>query len=132
METLPVRLPPGQDLRRAIEETLRNQPCDAAFVLAGIGSLTQARIRFAGAPEPQLICGDLELVTLSGSVTADGAHLHATLATAQGNILGGHVATGCVVRTTAEILLVLLPDWSLSRRPDAATGFAELVVRRKT
>lgn len=36
---------------------------------------------------------------------------------------------GCTVRTTAEVLLALLPDWRLSREPDAATGYDELVVR---
>ena len=41
----------------------------------------------------------------------------------------GHVAAGCVVRTTAEVLLQLLPGWDFAREPDAATGFDELVVR---
>ena len=45
-------------------------------------------------------------------------------------VTGGHVAYGCTVRTTAEVLLALLPDWRFSREPDAATGFDELVVRR--
>jgi hypothetical protein len=35
------------------------------------------------------------------------------------------------VRTTAEILLVLLPDWAFTREPYAATGFAELVVKAR-
>ena len=42
---------------------------------------------------------------------------------------GGHVAYGCTVRTTAELLLFLLPEWSFIREMDPATGFAELVVR---
>ncbi len=57
--------------------------------------------------------------------------LHMSVATADGRVLGGHVAYGCTVRTTAEVLLLLLPEWSLSREPDALTGFSELVVRRK-
>ena len=32
------------------------------------------------------------------------------------------------VRTTAELLLVPLPDWRLTRAPDAATGYTELVI----
>lgn len=36
-----------------------------------------------------------------------------------------------MVRTTAEVLVVLLPEWSFSRERDVATGYAELVVRPK-
>ena len=43
-------------------------------------------------------------------------------------MLGGHAAYGCIVRTTAEVLLAPLPHWHFSREPDAATGWAELVV----
>jgi predicted DNA-binding protein with PD1-like motif len=44
-------------------------------------------------------------------------------------VVGGHVAYGCTIRTTAEVLLLLLPEWSLSRELDPATGLAELVIR---
>ncbi len=44
-------------------------------------------------------------------------------------MVGGHVTYGCTVRTTAEVLLALLPDGRFAREPDAATGFDELVVR---
>jgi hypothetical protein len=131
MNTLPIRLLPGQDLRRAIEEAVAASGCDAAFVVSGIGSLAQARIRLAGADQPRSIVGDMELVTLAGSVTTDGSHLHAALATDQGHMIGGHVGFGCIVRTTAEVLLALLPEWRLSRAPDAVTGYDELVVSRK-
>jgi predicted DNA-binding protein with PD1-like motif len=50
---------------------------------------------------------------------------------ASGRVLGGHVGYGNIVRTTAEILLVALADWSLTREHDPATGFNELVVRRR-
>jgi predicted DNA-binding protein with PD1-like motif len=131
MKTLAIRLLPGQDLRRAIEDAVVNAGCDAAFVLSGIGSLSEARIRLAGAEQPEHLTGDMELVTLAGSIAVNGSHLHATLATAQGNVVGGHVAFGCIVRTTAEILLALLPEWSLTRSFDAATGYDELVASEK-
>jgi uncharacterized protein len=37
---------------------------------------------------------------------------------------------GCVVRTTAEILLAVLPGWAFARVPDIETGFLELVTKR--
>lgn len=35
----------------------------------------------------------------------------------------------CIVRTTAEVLLALLPEWEFAREPDALRGCDELVVR---
>ena len=51
-------------------------------------------------------------------------------ADAQGRVVGGHAAYGNRVRTTAELLLAFLPDWTLTRAMDPATGYPELVVRR--
>lgn len=135
MTSLPIRLSPGQDLRSALEATVRAQGCRAAFVIAGIGSLSEACIRFAGLDDVQTLTGDTEILNLSGTVGVDEggrshSHLHMSVSTASGEVFGGHVAPGCRVRTTAEVLLGLLPEWTFSRETDAATGFPELVARR--
>jgi predicted DNA-binding protein with PD1-like motif len=36
---------------------------------------------------------------------------------------------GCIVRTTAEVLVALLPGHRFSREMDEATGFKELAIR---
>ncbi|MCA7930950.1 DNA-binding protein [Burkholderia cepacia] len=131
MQAHPLRLSPGDDLRRSIEEALRPLGAHAAFVIQGIGSLSVAQLRFAGVDQPTELRGDLEILTLAGSVSPDGAHLHMSVSDASGRVSGGHVASGCVVRTTAEILLALLPAHRFSREPDAGTGFNELVIRRE-
>jgi hypothetical protein len=127
----PLRLQPGEDLRRALEAAVAARGCEAAFVLGGIGSLGMAQLRLAGAAEALALPGPLEVLTLSGSVAVSGSHLHASLSDAQGRVLGGHLGYGCGVRTTAEVLLALLPGWRFTREPDAATGYDELVVRRQ-
>ncbi len=116
MLTLPIRLTPGQDLRQAIEAAVVSQNGRAAFVLSGIGSLSAAGLRFAGADKPRRLAGDMEILSLSGTVAVDStdggarssSHLHMTLSTATGQVLGGHVAMGCIVRTTAEIQLTFV------------------------
>ena len=128
---LPLRLRPGDDLRRALEAALAASGHEAAFVLQGIGSLADAALRLAGAEEATVIAGPSEIVTLAGSVGPGASHLHASLADAQGRLLGGHLPYGCVVRTTAEVLLQLLPGWRFGRAIDAATGYPELVVDRR-
>jgi hypothetical protein len=127
--TWPVRLLPGDDLRLALEAVVAARGCSAAFVLAGIGSLHGAQLRLAGAAAPLQLSRDVELLSLVGSIAANGSHLHMSVADADGRVLGGHVAPGCIVRTTAEVLLQLLPGWDFTREADAGTGFAELVIR---
>lgn len=129
MKTLALRLNPGADLRAALSTALSAFGGEAAFVVSGVGSLCEARIRLAGHDEPQRVEGDLELLTLSGTLGAGGPHLHASLADAEGRVFGGHVAPGCIVRTTAEVLLAVLDDLRFTREPDPATGYAELVIR---
>jgi predicted DNA-binding protein with PD1-like motif len=108
---------------------------EQALMLPGIDSLSTAGLRFAGAEQPERLNGDLEILSLSGTVAFDGvkssSHLHMALSTSAGQVLGGHVAPGCIVRTTAEVLLALLPEWQFARELDAATGFDELVVRAR-
>ena len=130
MDPLPLRLHPGDDLRGALEAALRAAGWEAVFVIAGIGSLVDARLRLAGAADPMLWPGDSEILSLSGSLSPDGAHLHAALSLADGRVVGGHVLPGNRVRTTAEVLVLPLPGWRFRRVVDPATGWAELHIQR--
>jgi predicted DNA-binding protein with PD1-like motif len=131
MDMVPLRFHPGDDLRGALEAALRTAGWEAAFVIAGIGSLLDARLRLAGATETMQWPGDSEILTLSGSLSPDGVHLHAALSLPDGSVVGGHVVTGCRVRTTAEVLMLPLPGWRFRRVADPATGWAELGITRR-
>ncbi|WP_399685435.1 PPC domain-containing DNA-binding protein [Xenophilus sp.] len=126
---LPLRLPPGADLRRALEAEAAAFAPEGCFVVSGIGSLRDPRLRLAGRNEADAWPGDFELLTLAGTLTAGGAHLHMSIAGPDGAVLGGHVVEGNAVRTTVEVLLCRPAGWTLSRTADAATGYAELHVR---
>jgi predicted DNA-binding protein with PD1-like motif len=129
MLPLALRLHPGDDLRASVEAALLASGHGAGFVLQGIGSLKVAQLRYAGVPEPTELRGELEILTLAGSISADGAHLHMSVSDAQGRVLGGHVGAGCIVRTTAELLLALLPGQRFAREHDVRTGYPELKIR---
>lgn len=116
-------------MRAALEAALSEHQVNAGFVLQGIGSLSVAQLRLAGAKRTTELRGDLEILSLAGSLSSDGAHLHMAVADAQGRVLGGHVAAGCLVRTTAEVLLALLPAFHFAREKDPGSGFNELVIR---
>jgi predicted DNA-binding protein with PD1-like motif len=131
MQTLALRIPAGADLRAALAELPALHRVGAAFVLQGIGSLDVAAIRYAGRDACAELRGDLEILTLAGSLAPDGPHLHITVADASGRVSGGHMGPGCIVRTTAELLVALLPALRFSREDDPATGYKELVVRER-
>jgi len=131
MRPLPLRLAPGDDVRRALEDAVARAGCTAAFVVSGIGSLSCAELRLAGHAEATPLQGDLEILTLAGTIAGAASHVHASVADAAGAVLGGHLGYGSVVRTTCEVLLALLDEWAFSREPDTTTGCLELVVHRR-
>jgi predicted DNA-binding protein with PD1-like motif len=126
---VPLRLRPGDDLRLALEAWMAQQPERAGCVISAVGSLTVVQLRLAGAAQSTAIQGDLEILSLAGTLSPDGAHLHLAIADASGAVLGGHLCNGSRVRTTAELVLGLLPDWQFSRELDGSTGYAELQIR---
>ena len=76
-----------------------------------------------------MICGALEIISLSGTLSPDGAHLHTAVADGRGAAIGGHLCAGSLVRTTAELVVGLLPDWRFHRELDPATGYTELWIK---
>ncbi len=125
-----LRLNPGDDLRAGLQSAfnaLQARGCRAACVISAVGSLSRAVLRHAAEVQASVLDEPLELITLSGTLSPDGLHLHASVADARGRMRGGHLMPGCSVRTTAEIVLALLPGWAFSRAHDARTGFMELV-----
>ncbi len=128
MKVVPLRLQPGDDLRQALETWMGEQEEQAGCVISAIGSLSVAKLRFAGAAAATTIHGELEILSLSGTLSADGAHLHIAIADNSGAVIGGHLCSGSLVRTTAELVIGLLPEWRFSRELDPATKFAELQI----
>lgn len=128
-----LRLVPGDDLRGSLEtafaELAKAHGINAACIVSAVGSLSRAVLRYADKPAGSDINTPMELLMLSGTLSPDGAHLHASVADESGEVRGGHLLPGCIVRTTAEIVLALLPGWEFRRELDAATGFNELLAR---
>jgi predicted DNA-binding protein with PD1-like motif len=126
-----IRLRPGEDLRHSLERMARRQRLEGAVILSGVGSLTQANLRFAGRPEGALLTGPFEIVAITGTVSRDGLHVHLSIADTDGRTLGGHLMPGCRVHTTCELALMELAGWRMVRKFDAATGFRELRATRR-
>ncbi|MCP9774369.1 PPC domain-containing DNA-binding protein [Cyanobium sp. WAJ14-Wanaka] len=131
MRVVPLRLMPGDDLRLALESWMGAQQEQAGCLISAIGSLSVAQLRLAGASQATVIHGDLEILSLAGTLSIDGSHLHIAIADSRGTLIGGHLCSGSLLRTTAELVVGLLPEWQFSRELDPATGYAELQITRR-
>ena len=127
-----VRLKPGQDLKVELTQYLREQNIRACALVTCVGSLTEARIRYADRAESSLVPGPLEIVSLVGCGGLGKWHLHLSVSDSQGRTLGGHLLDGNIVRTTAEIVLVELEELEFDRVHDPETGYQELEVRTRS
>ncbi len=109
MRPLPLKLGPGSDLRRSLEQLAIEQGA-AGFVLGVVGNLSRAAFQCAGRSEPTILEGDLEIITLQGTVAPDGVHLHLSLSDSDCQVWGGHLEPGTLVLKGADLLVGFLPD----------------------
>jgi predicted DNA-binding protein with PD1-like motif len=130
MKVVPLRFRPGDDLRLTLEAWMGQQRERAGCLLSGIGSLAVTQLRLAGRNERTILASELEILCLAGTLAADGAHLHIAVADHSGAMTGGHLCVGSLVRTTAQLVVGLLPDWQFSRQRDPDTGWVELQIRQ--
>src|SRR5690606_1718462 len=131
MRTHAFRLNPGDDLKEAIEKHVSNYQIVAGLILTCVGSLNKTSLRMAGKKDTISINGDQEIVSLVGTLSTKGCHLHLSVSDTEGKMLGGHLKEGCIVRTTAEVVIGVLENLSFNRELDKATGFKELKIEEK-
>jgi predicted DNA-binding protein with PD1-like motif len=105
MRSIAVRLRPGADLKGELVALAARERVQAGWVLTCVGSLSQVRVRLAGGAEHATWQGAFEIVALTGTLSPDGGHLHLAVADQQGRTVGSHLAEGCTVRTTAEVVV---------------------------
>ena len=71
---------------------------------------------------------ELEIVSLSTRYAQRDHHLHCSVSKRDGSCSGGHCKGPATVRTTAEIVVGVLPNIVFSREMDDATGYLELQI----
>lgn len=126
-----LRLRPGQDLRVELQRYVEARGIEAAWVMSCAGSLTDWRLRFANQPDGASGKGHFEIVALSGTLSKHGSHLHLAVADAEGRTIGGHLLDGCLVYTTAEVVLGESLHHVFVRELDGTTPWQELQIRRR-
>ncbi|MCT0214528.1 MULTISPECIES: PCC domain-containing protein [unclassified Synechococcus] len=107
MRPLPLNFGPGSDLRRSLEQLAIAQQAPG-FVLGVVGNLSRAAFQCPGGGEPTVLLGDLEIITLQGTLSPQGVHLHLSLSDSDCQVWGGHLEPGTLVLKGAELLVGFL------------------------
>ena len=107
MQHLPLKLAPGSDLRLSLEE-LAQRDGISGFVLGVVGNLTKASFQCPGQAEPTVLEGDLEVITLNGTFSPEGVHLHLSLSDGACQVWGGHLEPGTIVQKGVDLLIGVL------------------------
>jgi len=124
-----LRLKPGQDIYGELTSYVSTHKIMAASIISAVGSVTEANLRFANKQEGTLIKGPLELLSLSGTTSVEGTHLHMSVADGEGKTTGGHLLIGTKVYTTLEIVIASYEGISFKRILDKTYGYKELDVQ---
>jgi len=128
MKILAVRLKPDQDLKEQLKNIANDEDIQAGFMVTAIGSLKQATIRFANQAESTVLNDKFEILSLNGTIATTGIHLHIAIADSQGKTIGGHLDYGCIIYTTAEIVIGSSSDFRFARTHEELTGYNELEI----
>ena len=125
-----IRLKPGKDLKLELESLMKKEKIEAGWIITAVGSLTNYSIRFANQPEANTAKGHFELVSLTGTLSKNGSHLHISISNENGETIGGHLVEGCIIYTTMEIVLEKSPEYIFDRMKDSKTGWKELIIKK--
>ena len=132
MKIYALRLHPGQDLKRELDAFVKAENLQAAFVITCVGSLKKATIRPANQQVPLVREQKFEIVSLVGTLSTAGSHLHISLSDSSGVTIGGHLLEGNEIYTTAEIVLGEASELQFKREIDPQTTYKELTIKPRT
>ena len=107
MRSLPLKLSAGSDLRKSLQEMAQEQN-RSGFVLGVVGNLSRATFQCPGQSGPTVLEGNLEIITLNGTVSPNSVHLHLSLSDSACQVWGGHLEPGTIVLKGADVLVGFL------------------------
>lgn len=107
MHAVHLHLDAGSDLHQSLS-AFAGQQSGSGFVLSVVGNLRQAAFQCPGQAQPTLLRGDLELITLQGTLAPGGIHLHLCVSDGTCQVWGGHLEPGTLVQKGVDLLVGLI------------------------
>lgn len=127
-KTVVLRLKPKEDLKQKLKEC----SIQSGSVISAVGSLRSMTVRVADGKTIEEHHENMEVISLSGTITQGHVHIHIAGINGKMEVFGGHLMDGCIVNTTMEIVLLDFSDeYDNSRAYDEETGYDELFVTKR-
>ncbi len=138
-----IRLGPGDDVIKSLEEIARQKNIKSGVVLSGAGVLSQVTLRNVRLFPEEFPVQDrnriytpkkepMEVLSLAGNISRrDGEvhiHCHITVSSGleDGRAYGGHLIEGCIVLAYCEIIIAEITGLEIKRRTDPETKGPEI------
>lgn len=114
MRAAPLHLEAGSDVRGTLE-MFAAQGNATGFVLSVVGNLSRAAFACPGKPGATIHSGELEIITLQGTIGPEGVHLHLSFSDPDCHVWGGHLESGTLVLRGADLLVGLLDNAGIQK-----------------
>lgn len=122
------RLTKGMDLKNSIIKYCEEKNIKAGIIGCCVGCCDEVHFRLAGGEKFYHNKRDYEIVSMTGTISEDGVHIHVSFSDDEGVTVGGHLTEGCIVNSTAEMCIISIDNYKMTREFDTATGYKELIV----
>lgn len=132
-----IRLKPGEDVFKGIEDACVFYSINNGVILSAIGSLQRAvfanpvkilkeKCRY-GYGKDTTMEGPIELVSATGMICHDEKgdillHIHMAMSHKDGSAYGGHMREGTTVLLTTDVVIAEIEGINMGRRFDAELG----------
>ena len=124
------RLHRGDDLKQSILEFCKMNNITSGIITCAVGCCSKVRFRLAGAESFYEDERDYEIVSIMGTISKDGVHIHISFGDDTGKVVGGHLSDGCIINTTCEVVIGEINNYKLTREFDDTTGYKELCIEK--
>ena len=125
-----IKVLPGEDLIIALDAYCKKHHIKAAYIATCVGSLSTVMCRKGRTKELFQMTGHFEIVSCVGTLSMQGMHIHMSVSNDDFAVFGGHVRPGSIVLGAAEIVLIELEHFELSRTQSDLKSFKELKIIR--
>ena len=112
MHSFSLHLESKVDLIRYLRETASNEN-KFGYVLGVVGNISVARFKCPEKEKPTVIKGNLEIITLNGTLSPNGCHIHISVSDSNCRVWGGHLEEGTKTLKGADILVGFLDNKSI-------------------
>lgn len=130
MKTIAVRLRKNDKLKESLNDIINTYKIKSEAIITGVGSINKGNIRLADGKSIKQLNDPHEIVSLTGTLSPDGVHIHISLADIKGKVIGGHLMEDTFINTTCELIIgIFNEEFEFTREYDKETGYSELSIK---